>query len=63
MLFVLLKGKGKQRDSTFFGVRVAAGITTGGLAVIVAQPTDVVKVKCKESLRISKRLDPVARRP
>lgn len=27
------------------GVRVAAGITTGALAVLVAQPTDVVKVR------------------
>lgn len=27
------------------GLRILAGITTGGLAVIVAQPTDVVKVR------------------
>ncbi|XP_071447232.1 dicarboxylate carrier UCP2-like [Hetaerina americana] len=27
------------------GLRVAAGITTGGLAVLLAQPTDVVKVR------------------
>lgn len=27
------------------GVRVAAGITTGALAVLVAQPTDVVKIR------------------
>lgn len=27
------------------GVRVAAGITTGALAVLFAQPTDVVKVR------------------
>jgi len=28
-----------------FGVRISAGITTGGLAVLFAQPTDVVKVR------------------
>lgn len=27
------------------GVRVAAGITTGALAVLIAQPTDVVKIR------------------
>ncbi|CAG2056882.1 unnamed protein product [Timema podura] len=27
------------------GTRVAAGITTGALAVLIAQPTDVVKVR------------------
>jgi len=27
------------------GVRVAAGITTGALAVMIAQPTDVVKIR------------------
>lgn len=27
------------------GVRVAAGITTGALAVLLAQPTDVVKIR------------------
>ena len=26
-------------------IRVAAGLTTGGLAVLAAQPTDVVKVR------------------
>ena len=29
----------------YVGTRVAAGITTGGLAVLIAQPTDVVKVR------------------
>ena len=28
-----------------FGIRVLAGLTTGGLAVVAAQPTDVVKVR------------------
>lgn len=27
------------------GVRVSAGITTGALAVLLAQPTDVVKIR------------------
>lgn len=27
------------------GIRVAAGITTGALAVMIAQPTDVVKIR------------------
>ena len=27
------------------GVRVLAGLTTGGLSVVLAQPTDVVKIK------------------
>ena len=27
------------------GVRIMAGLTTGGLAVLAAQPTDVVKVR------------------
>lgn len=32
-------------DTMDIGVRVAAGITTGALAVLVAQPTDVVKIR------------------
>lgn len=31
------------------GARVAAGMTTGGLAVLIAQPTDVVKVRFQAS--------------
>lgn len=27
------------------GVRVSAGLTTGALAVLIAQPTDVVKIR------------------
>lgn len=34
-----------------FGICVAAGITTGGLAVLVAQPTDVVKVRMQAGNR------------
>ncbi|KAG7201171.1 hypothetical protein KM043_003962 [Ampulex compressa] len=37
---------GNNRNGSInFGVRVAAGITTGALAVLFAQPTDVVKVR------------------
>ncbi len=32
-------------------VRVTAGITTGGLAVLLAQPTDVVKVRMQAQMR------------
>ncbi|KAM0725732.1 Dicarboxylate carrier UCP2 [Formica fusca] len=37
---------GNSRSCTInIGVRIAAGITTGALAVLLAQPTDVVKVR------------------
>ncbi|CAD5113327.1 DgyrCDS2502 [Dimorphilus gyrociliatus] len=37
---------GKQNPSgENFGIRILAGITTGGMAVLFAQPTDVVKVR------------------
>ncbi|XP_012250959.2 mitochondrial uncoupling protein 2-like [Athalia rosae] len=39
------KNSGGRGDSLNIGTRVAAGITTGALAVIFAQPTDVVKVR------------------
>ena len=32
-------------DSVNIGVRVAAGVTTGTIAITCAQPTDVVKVR------------------
>ncbi|XP_020297032.1 mitochondrial uncoupling protein 2-like [Pseudomyrmex gracilis] len=35
----------RSSTSINIGVRVAAGITTGALAVLLAQPTDVVKVR------------------
>nr|CAD7603690.1 unnamed protein product [Timema genevievae] len=35
------------------GTRVAAGITTGALAVLIAQPTDVVKVRFQAQKRTS----------
>jgi len=36
---------GKATGSQTFLIRVCAGLTTGGMAVLVAQPTDVVKVR------------------
>lgn len=35
------------------GVRILAGITTGGLAVTFAQPTDVVKVRMQAQSSVS----------
>lgn len=32
------------------GARVAAGMTTGALAVLIAQPTDVVKVRFQAAI-------------
>lgn len=32
-------------------MRICAGITTGGLAVLLAQPTDVVKVRMQAEAR------------
>lgn len=39
-----LISSGKNHNGSV-GVRILAGITTGGMAVICAQPTDVVKVR------------------
>ncbi|KAL6266809.1 hypothetical protein P5V15_003640 [Pogonomyrmex californicus] len=36
---------GNSKTSMNIGTRVAAGITTGALAVMIAQPTDVVKIR------------------
>ncbi|XP_011265856.1 mitochondrial uncoupling protein 2 isoform X1 [Camponotus floridanus] len=38
-------GNNRSCTSLNIGVRIAAGITTGALAVLLAQPTDVVKVR------------------
>ncbi|KAL6427334.1 hypothetical protein ACFW04_008715 [Cataglyphis niger] len=38
-------GNSRSCTSIDIGVRIAAGITTGALAVLLAQPTDVVKVR------------------
>ncbi|XP_018333477.1 mitochondrial uncoupling protein 2 [Agrilus planipennis] len=46
----LLDGNSKSTGNMNIGSRVAAGITTGGLAVFIAQPTDVVKVRFQASM-------------
>ena len=40
----MLTGSDVGSAGTFM-IRVAAGLTTGGMAVLAAQPTDVVKVR------------------
>ncbi|XP_065561954.1 dicarboxylate carrier SLC25A8-like [Artemia franciscana] len=40
-----MKGDSNSSDGASIPIRIAAGITTGALAVLVAQPTDVVKVR------------------
>jgi solute carrier family 25 uncoupling protein 8/9 len=42
---------GNCTDSLNVGTRVAAGLTTGALAVLLAQPTDVVKVRLQAQQR------------
>jgi len=37
------------------GLRILAGITTGGAAVLVAQPTDVVKVRMQAQNKANRR--------
>ncbi|XP_027722762.1 mitochondrial brown fat uncoupling protein 1 [Vombatus ursinus] len=41
------------RETAGIGSRILAGCTTGGLAVIVAQPTDVVKVRLQAQSNLS----------
>ena len=45
IFFVLVLVKKDSRGGEMLGVRILAGLTTGGLAVLAAQPTDVVKVR------------------
>ena len=39
------------QNSASISVRILAGITTGGLAVLFAQPTDVVKVRMQAQVK------------
>lgn len=41
----IVTGGRNTNQNAGFAVRISAGITTGGLAVLFAQPTDVVKVR------------------
>jgi len=42
---------GANTTFSILGVRIAAGITTGTLAILAAQPTDVVKIRMQAELR------------
>lgn len=42
---------GNRSGGLNIGTRVAAGLTTGALAVLLAQPTDVVKVRFQAQQR------------
>ncbi|KAG5844904.1 hypothetical protein ANANG_G00133110 [Anguilla anguilla] len=44
---------GGKTDSPGVGVRILAGCTTGAMAVSVAQPTDVVKVRFQAQMNLS----------
>ena len=48
-----LNGGRNSNSSASISVRIMAGITTGGLAVLFAQPTDVVKVRMQAQMRSS----------
>ncbi|KAF4532665.1 hypothetical protein B566_EDAN002900 [Ephemera danica] len=47
----LLDGGNSRSGSINVGTRIAAGFTTGALAVLLAQPTDVVKVRFQAAQR------------
>ena len=42
---------GAESQLSLLGVRIAAGITTGTIAILSAQPTDVVKIRMQAELR------------
>ena len=44
-------GNNSKNANPSIAVRICAGITTGGLAVLFAQPTDVVKVRMQAEAR------------
>lgn len=48
-------GTSIQPDKPMFALRISAGILTGAAAVIVAQPTDVVKVRMQANIGYPKR--------
>ena len=41
---------GAEGTLTLLGVRIAAGVTTGTMAILSAQPTDVVKIRMQAEL-------------
>ena len=42
---------GAQSPLSLLAVRIAAGVTTGTIAILSAQPTDVVKIRMQAELR------------
>lgn len=42
---------GVESQAGFLAVRIAAGVTTGVLAILAAQPTDVVKIRMQAEMR------------
>ena len=42
---------GAESSLSLLGVRIAAGVTTGTIAILSAQPTDVVKIRMQAELR------------
>merc|ERR1719219_3366299 len=42
---------GAENSLSLLGVRIAAGVTTGTIAILSAQPTDVVKIRMQAELR------------
>ena len=45
MIFCHFLGKGEAGSNVGVGVRILSGLSSGGMAVCIAQPTDVVKVR------------------
>nr|CAD7408944.1 unnamed protein product [Timema cristinae] len=52
-MYQIFKTCNTRSGGLHIGTRVAAGITTGALAVLIAQPTDVVKVRFQAQKRTS----------
>jgi len=46
-----IKMSGAENSLSLLGVRIAAGVTTGTIAILSAQPTDVVKIRMQAELR------------
>lgn len=42
---------GAHNQLSIIAVRIAAGVTTGTMAILAAQPTDVVKIRMQAELR------------
>ena len=51
LTLIFLFDEGGRNKTASISVRISAGITTGGLAVLFAQPTDVVKVRMQAQVK------------